>query len=82
MPNQSIFPLYFCDPFYFLCGQFDFVYGQIFPFCMVNSSFYVVNFLLSIRSIFTFYIVNSTLTFYMVKLTCYMVNFFYLYLSV
>ena len=31
--------LYFCDPIYFLYGQFDFLYGQPFTFYMVNSSF-------------------------------------------
>ena len=59
--NQSIFPLYFCDPVYFLYSQFDFLYSQLFTFYMVNSSFYVVNFLLLIRSIFTSYMVNFLL---------------------
>ena len=31
-PNQSIFPLYFCDPVYFLYGQFDFLYGHLLLF--------------------------------------------------
>ena len=46
--NQSVFPLYFCNPVYFLYGKFDFLFGQLFSFNMVNSSFYVVNFLLFI----------------------------------
>ena len=40
---------------------------------MINSSFYVVNFSLLIRSNFTFYMANST--FYMIKSTFYIVNF-------
>ena len=42
-PNQSIFPLYFCDPDFFSIGQ-------RFTFYMVNSSFYMVNVLLFIWS--------------------------------
>ena len=42
-PNQSIFPLCFCDPVFFLIGQ-------RFTFYMVNSSFYKVNVLLFIWS--------------------------------
>ena len=86
-PNQLIFPLYFCDPVFFLIGQ-------RFTFYMVNSSFYrvkltfhMVNFVLFlwsspvymwssrlfIRSTLYFYTVN--LSFYMVKSTFHMVNF-------
>ena len=59
-----------CDPVYFLYGQCDFLCGQLLTFYIVNSSFYMVNFLLLIRSVFTFYMVKSTF---------YMVNFYFLY---
>ena len=66
-PNQSIFPLYFCDPVffligqryfligqrYFLYGQLEFLHGQCFTFYMVNSSFYRVK--------LTFHMVNFVL---------------------
>ena len=66
-PNQSIFPLYFCDPIffligqryfligqrYFLYGQLEFLHGQCFTFYMVNSSFYRVK--------LTFHMVNFVL---------------------
>ena len=44
-----------------LYGQLDFSSGQLSNFYMVNSSFYVVDFLLLIMSTFTF---NIWLTFY------------------
>ena len=59
-----------CDAVYFLYGQCDFSYGQLLTFYIVNSSFDMVNFLLLIRSVFTFYMVKSTF---------YMVNFYFLY---
>ena len=53
-PNQSIFPSYFCDPVYFL-------YGQLWTFYMVKSTFYTVNFLVFIWPTRVFYMVNFSL---------------------
>ena len=52
-PNQSIFPLYFCDLGYYSYGQFDFLYDQLFTFCMVNLTLNMINFLPFIWSIRT-----------------------------
>ena len=73
-PNQSIFPLYYCDLVYFL-------YGQLCSFYMVDSSFYMVNFVLFTWSTLYFlhgqleFLYGQFLLFYMVQLTFYMVNF-------
>ena len=50
--QQSIFPLYFCDPGYFLFGQFStfmrstfyFLYGQLESLCRLLFTFNEINF--------------------------------------
>ena len=76
VPNQSIFPLYFGDPVYFLHGQFDFLYDQLFTF-YVQLEFLWGQLFLLIRSIFTFYIIKSAS--YMVKSTFIWSTFYLLY---